>query len=701
MRLDEDLVFMPQVYGEEIVYHIESPSQGKFFRVGSAEYRFLSLLDGETTVAQALTINARNWGAEALSRRDGLEVVSWLRDNRLGEFVEEGTEPTSCRQRPDGEQGVLQRLNPFWMKLSFGCPDRVLSALLPFVGWALSPWASLLAVGVMLFGAATVVTHWSAFLASAATVFSTDNWFCLALAWILLKLVHELAHGLTCKRYGGEVRDAGVIFVLLAPLAYVDVTSSWRFPSRWQRIHVALAGVYAEFILASVAAVVWARVDSPIIDNLLYDIIVMATLSTLLFNANPLMRFDGYYVLADLLEIPNLAGEGSKFVRRTASRMFFGEKHSPLQELGPRRWYVYSYGILSAAWRLLICFSLLTAASVLFEGAGLLLAGVGLVSWFGVPAWRMAADLWRRFHEARSSFFRAIATSVCVGGALAAALIYLPWPGALTAPAVVEYADLSIVRSPAPGFIHQIHVADGQPIQIGQLLVELRNDELAAERSELEVRLAQERVRHRVALGDKDGALAQIVLQNIEALEVRLADLRRRVEGLQVRSPVAGVGVARSLASRVGTYLQEGDELLAVGDESRKELVVSVGQEALDATLPRVGGDLRFRIHGRGACSGRLERLEPRASKELPHSALSAAVGGPLAVTEGDAGTTANLRLVEPRFRAVISLAPQTCRGFGAGEQGYVMLGLGQQSIGEFVWIHLRRWCESLLRPTT
>ena len=189
---------------------------------------------------------------------------------------------------------------------------------------------------------------------------------------------------LACKYHRGEVRETGLIFILLAPMAYVDVTSCWRFPSRWQRIHVAAAGMLAELLVAAVAAITWAHTDSSVVHHLLFNVIVMASLSTLLFNANPLMRFDGYYILADLVEIPNLATDGNRFLKAAASRIFFGEKQRPLQALGFRRWFVRSYGLAAAAWRLLICVSLVTAASVLLHGAGLVLAVAGVFAWFGV-----------------------------------------------------------------------------------------------------------------------------------------------------------------------------------------------------------------------------------------------------------------------------------------------------------------------------
>jgi putative peptide zinc metalloprotease protein len=543
------------------------------------------------------------------------------------------------------------------------------------------------------------MSHWTKFMASAATVLTPHNWLWMVLAWLLLKIIHELSHALACKYHRGEVRDTGVIFILLAPMAYVDVTSCWRFPSRWQRIHVAAAGMVAELVVAAIAAITWVYVDSSIVHHLLFNVIVMASLSTLLFNANPLMRFDGYYILADLLKIPNLATDGSRSLKNLAARILFGEKRQPLQILGYRRWFVCGYGFAAAAWRLLICVSLVTAASVLLHGAGLLLAVVGVVSWFGMPLWKFGVDLQRRLHEKRPSFVRATVMGTALAAAFAAILLWVPWPGAMKAPVVVDYSDQSVVRSSAAGFVQRVHVVDGQSVEAGQLLVELYNDELEAQRRELEIAIEQGRVRHRVAVGQQHGAEAQIAVRNLQATEERLVEIFRQSEGLEVRAPVAGRIVARNLKQSLGTYVQDGAEILTVADEARKELVMSVGQEEIDAIMPYVGGRTPFRIGGRLARAGTLDRLDPRASTALPHPAMSASVGGSLAVTQQDDTSQTNMQLVEPRFRGVITLSPEVCRDLGAGEQGYAVLGLRQESIGEFAWVQFHRWFQSLLRP--
>jgi len=518
-------------------------------------------------------------------------------------------------------------------------------------------------------------------------------------AWLLLKLVHELAHGLVCKRYHGEVREMGLVFILFAPLAYVDVTSCWRFPSRWQRIHVAAAGMYVELALAGLAALVWARTDSESMAHLLHNLILMASISTILFNANPLMRFDGYYILSDLLQIPNLYSAGGEYVRQIGRWLFFGTPSDAPQILGFRGWITRCYGLAAAAWRVAICVSLVVTASVMFKGAGILLGIAGVACWFGQPLLRMLRNLYFRFHESRHTFARAIVVTGVLAGSVWAGLVWIPWPGTISAPVVVEYTDMSIVRSRISGFFRRIHVTDGQRVEAGQLLLELRNDDLENERRDLQLAIQQAGVRRRVAMDDRDAARAQVEIRNQLALEQRLVEVQRQYDGLQVRAPVAGRIVARDLKNGIGTYVTAGQRLLAVGDESRKELIVAISQDDVDEVLTRVGLPARFRIGARLAQYGTLDRVDPRATSKLPHPAMSAAAGGVLAVSpvEQEDGSS-SVELLEPRFKAVIALPATTCQQLSCGQRGHAILAWSSDSFGQHVWGRFSKWLDQRLK---
>jgi len=312
LALRGDLIFTPQAAGGEAYYMVEDPLNSRFFRLGRAEYTLASLLDGRTSIHEALAHLSTVFPHHHLTEHDAAGLCRWLVEMDLAQTAESSQAHRLARTADKAERRRwLARFNPLAFRLPlFGCPDRALAALASWLGWLYSPAAFAGWLALVAIGAYRIFSAGDRFAASSQGIFAPDNWVWLVACWGALKGVHELSHGLACKRYGGAVREMGVLFMLFAPLAYVDVTSSWRFRARWQRIVVAAAGMYVELAIAAIAAIVWSETDSGWLNNLCYNAVVMAGFTTLVFNANPLMKFDGYYILSDALSLPNLYTNG-------------------------------------------------------------------------------------------------------------------------------------------------------------------------------------------------------------------------------------------------------------------------------------------------------------------------------------------------------------------------------------------------------
>ena len=178
------------------------------------------------------------------------------------------------------------------------------------------------------------------------------------IAWVLLKIMHEAAHGLVCKKYGGIVSETGIMILWGMPVPYVDVTSSWAFRSKRQRIYTALAGLYVELFVAALAVLFWCHSGPGWIHYWCVHLVVIVGISSLLFNGNPLMRFDGYYVLMDLLEIPNLYGFGQQFWRSVRGKILSGV---PVVFPGDTPWQRQHHRLLRTARRNLALHSVFIA----------------------------------------------------------------------------------------------------------------------------------------------------------------------------------------------------------------------------------------------------------------------------------------------------------------------------------------------------
>lgn len=689
LRLRGSVRVWPQRSGGQVWYHIEQTETGRFFRIGQAEYTFISLLDGETSLGEAVSLTARALGPDALTESQATTIALWLLDSELAR-AGNATSDESVQV-----SGVAEKLNPFWLKLPLGNPDRLLDGLSRWLGWVHSGPAVAISICLWALAAISLASQWKDFASASRSLLAPENWFWLTGAWLILKIVHELSHALACKRHGGSVRETGIIFVLLAPMAFVDVTSSIRFRSKWQRIQVAAGGMYAELTVAALAMLFWSRAGSPTGQHVLHNLIVMATLSTILFNANPLMRFDGYFILSDLTGIPNLYQRGGEFLKRLARGWLLGIPQPAIRERGLRASFVRVYGVAAFAWRLLICVGLVITASALFEGLGVLLAAAGLVAWFGKPVWRTGRLLAELRQLSPRLFVRTLTVSCVAIALVAGALLLTPWPGGRTAPGYVEFRDFTVVRAGSPGFVSRLHVLDGEHVEAGEPLVELTNPQLKSKVIDLQLALDQSRLRQQQHIQKQDAVALQVETENRNAILKRLAEKQKQQDSLVVRAPQSGRVLVRGLAWKRGTWLAEGDELLLVGDESHKEFRASLSQEDVDS-LAAVDFKKRLpvRIHARSPVAASLNRVTPRASSKPLHESLTAAGGGRLAVREAD--DESGYELVEPRFIAEFTLPANSVERFPTGAIGEVRLQPRRyDSLGEGLYRSVSEWIDA------
>ena len=695
LKLRDDLTFVPQKHQGESFYHIES--QSRYFRVGYAEYVFISLLDGATTFCEALAISAQKLGKSSLSTDQAMQTYLWLIENKLGVLAQTPLQ-SGFAFNVSETPPTHHRLNPFWIRVPIGSPDRLMSWLAGKFRWLFSPATTGFGFCLIVMAFSSAMIQWDRVSADSVNVFSPSNLAWMGLAWLALKLVHEFAHGIVARYYGCEVSEAGLVFILFAPMAYVDVTSSWRLTSKWKRIHIAAAGMYFELVIASIAYFLWRRVDSELTSFLLYDVMIMASISTIAFNLNPLMRFDGYYILSDLLGIPNLYEKGAKSVHSLSKRILYGRSTCEASEIGRPALLIACYGWLSLGWRMLVCASLAIVAATLFQGAGIIIAVAGITSWIGRPVYIAIQDLRHQFERNKPTFYRAATVCLAFGGLSMTLLFSLPMPARVTASGIVEYRELANVRSIAPGFIEKVLVDDGDYVEAGEALFKLRNDDISNQFHELQIQIEQCRVRHRIAMDQHEVAQAQIANRNRESLEEKLVQARRRHHGLTVRAPRSGIVTRHHLKHMKGTYVHEGEELVSIGEPDDTELIAYISQSDFDTAVPYLDRSVYVRISGSPRMEGTLSRLEPTSCSELLHPALSSTEGGTLTVVPPKATASPDtFELAESHFRGHISITDATSRSLFAGQRGTAIIGWKRHGLAEGVYLGTRNWLQNQL----
>ncbi len=577
LSLRDDLVFHLQEYGGAQCYLIEDELNSRFYRVGLAEYHLISLLDGRTTLAKAVAMSSAEKGKHAVGELEAVTICKWLIDSGLATTdASRRSERLMETYEEKSRKKNLAKLNPVTPKFQLFNPDSLLSKANEVLGWLFSGPFIVVWFCVVLVGAYHLWMNWDSVGGAQDLVFAPENWLWLAITWIVLKLVHETAHGLVCKRFDGEVRHSGIVMIVMIPLPYVDVSSSWRFRSKWQRICVAGAGMYAEIFLAAMAAIVWCHVDVGVVKQQAFNIMLAGSLTTLLFNANPLMRFDGYYMLTDWLEAPNLGTHGQQFLKWAGKRFYLGlDSKKPKWPEG-RGGLIAGYALAALIWKVLICVGLVIAAESLFFGAGLVLAIVAIGMWVVWPLFKLFKFVFiGEQTQQRPSRIRFCMTSCILVLSLLAAYQFVPWNARIKAPAIVDFATNTEIRMPVGGFLRELCVANDQSVVTGQLLARLENRDLLADVGKMKIEIQESQLRIRQLRQNEEMAAYEAELKNLEALQNRLNERTEQLNGLEVRATADGIIVADDLDSLRGTYLSAGQKLCCIGSGSRKEVARS------------------------------------------------------------------------------------------------------------------------------
>ena len=696
--LRDDLSIVPQTTDGQRLYVVEDRLTGKCYRLGRAEYAIASMLDGKKSLAELVANVQANSGDNGDSHADDgratLQVCKWLLQTGLAQIIDKQDRVPETRAIAP----LWARFNPIFLRVPLLAPDRMLDRLLPWAGWVNSRMTAAVVAFLALIAGGHLVTDWTRFSASASQIIAIEQGFYLMVCWVVLKVAHELGHGLACKHHGGYVREAGVAFLLFAPIPYVDVTSSWRLRSKWARIHIAAAGMYVEAIIGSIAILVWSHTADGVLNQLCVNVIVMATASTILFNANPLMRFDGYYMLADWLEIPNLYSRGQQFTTHLFRRWVLGqhaaENTVPSSTTTSR--VVKVYGLVAWAWRTMVCLSLICAASLLFHGAGIVLAVTAAISWFLAPAARFAARL--RLRENWPQLGRLCVVALGVTGVATILFAYTPSPFPRRSAGIIEYKPITVVRSGSPGFVREILVSPGETVAAGDVIANLENVILRDELRLVELAINESDLRSRLTRQRGEMAAHQAEQDKLLALQTQYEAKARQVESLVVRAPAAGQIVGRMLPLLLDSYLQEGDEVCRIGKENEKEVQLSIHQNDLQAFQARIGASVAIRGSS-GVLYADLSSITPRATDHPTHPALCSSHGGPLPVrADHTKNSPEGMRLLEPHFVGHVTLPISASEQLRAGQLCTISIRTPEDTLGHVLAGRVQDWFASKLR---
>ena len=480
-----------QIYRDETWYVLADPVSGRFHRMNAAAYAFVGRCDGTRSVDELAEALLADDPDNALTQDEIVRLLVQLNQRGLIQCeVTPDVEAIFHRQHQEKRKERRLGVNPLAFRLRLGDPSAFLERFDPWLRRLVSLPMLLLWLAVVAVGALIGMTHFDDLVSAAHTWMSTPRF--LLIAWLLyppVKAIHELAHGLAIRRFGGEVRQMGISLLLLTPAPYVDASAASALRHSNQRLVVSAAGIMAELFLAALALLVWVTVQPGTVRDVALVVAVIGSVSTALFNGNPLLRFDGYYVLCDSFDLPNLGARSQAFWRHLLlSRVLrLVDVPSPEPGKGERPWLVF-YAPAALIYRIG-----LTVAIVGWIGSWSMvlgvLAGVGMAITLVV---KPAVDFWvslLRMALPERQRRRVLRTAGLVSVMAVGLVGWVPFPFSTLAQGVVWVPEQAQLRVGTDGFIVALEARHGERVEAGQVLARLDDARLVAESARLRSQL--------------------------------------------------------------------------------------------------------------------------------------------------------------------------------------------------------------------
>lgn len=650
IRLRTGVHVRRQNFRGERWFVLENPFSNQYFRLRPSAYEFVARLNRGTTVEKVWEECLERFPEEAPGQDEVIRLLGQLYQSNLLEYdVADDAAQLFERFRKRRERELKARLtNIMFMRFPLFDPDRFLVRSLPLVGKLLGRAAGLVWLFVVGWAIKTGIDHSSELLDQSQSVLAPGNLLLLYAAMAITKTLHEFGHAYFCRKFGGEVHTMGIMLLIFTPIPYMDATSSWGFRSKWKRALVGGAGMIVEVFVAAIALFVWANTGAGTLHNLAYNMIFVASVSTILFNINPLLRFDGYYILSDLLEIPNLHQKATKQLQYYFKRYIFGLKDAqPGADNRTQGFWITVFGILSHIYRIFVFSGILLFVADRFLLLGVIMAITCLTGWIIVPLAKFSNYLLTSPELSRQRPRAIMATAVLVFGILGF-LQWVPFPYHFRAPGIFQARERTEIVSETAGAIAEIAVPNGARVTTGQLLLRMENRELATElaaatarKQEIEARMLEAREQAVADLEPLESLL--------ESAERNLAKVNSDIATLDVRARQDGIWIAPELEDTRGRWVSRGTPLGLIVDPAAFEFTATVVQADVDNLFTQEIAAAEVRVPGQAESVVLVGKpaIIPAEHQLLPSSALGWARGGNI---QTDASDPEGRRAAEPFF---------------------------------------------------
>ena len=604
--LRTDLVVNQQTFEGRAYYVVKDPISLQYFRMTAEDYYLATLFDGKRKFGSIRELYTEryphvllDYTPEELNER----VLRFANDLALLQFLNvQGmrlkTRMDAAKARKKSKGGLYELANKvFFFRRSILDPDKLFGKMAKPIAWVWTKQTLWVSVVIVALGFIVFMQHTDRLAGALAHLFSLQNVLLMMLTTFVIKSIHELGHGLTCKHFGGEVHEIGVMCLVFQPYFFVNVSDSWTMPNRKHRVLVSAAGIYVELIFAAFATFLWAVVQPGALRDFLFNVIFIASVSTIMFNANPLMRFDGYYIMMDMLEVPNLQAKSRALIQNQLNQLLFGANNKsdalarmPLPK--KRFWLFYTYAILSWIYGYWVIYKLIVFMKPHLEPFGLeglanWFSALALTSWVLMPflgffkALGITNDDWK--HGGR---MRRLGIIGLIALGIFGAACFFPVELKIKRAGMVELANPEEVRPEVSGFIQQILVGPGESVKPGLPIAKLTNREVQQQRVAFETHLLTAEATVQRALGEGKPAELKEAQNMKAAYQAKFDEADRDVRNLTLTAHVAGVVLTRDLDKLKGRLIRSGELFCEIAPLDPLRIKVALNEKQVRYVQP-------------------------------------------------------------------------------------------------------------------
>lgn len=672
-------------------YVLHDHASGRVHRFTPGAYMLIGQMDGGRSVDDVWRSIAEAHDADAPGQDEVIRLLSQLHQNDLIQYAG-SPDVADLLERYDrqAKQVIKQNvLNPLSFRLPLFDPDKFLQRTLPIVrpltGWfGLVLWMAVVAAGLI-----TAVIHWQELWRDmAGQLLAAQNLMIAAIAYPLLKTVHELAHGYLVRARGAEVREIGIMFLVFFPVPYVDASAAASFRNKWQRAAVSAGGIFVETFVAAIAVMVWASAEPGFVRAVAHNIVLIGGLSTILVNGNPLLKYDGYYVLSDLIEIPNLASRSTKYWGHLIQKRLFKARHlkEEIATTGEKIWFLF-YAPAAYVYRLIVMVGIALYIAQKFFVIGVLLAIWSVFNSVVKPAFKAIRHVVTS-PALRKVRRRAYAWTFGGLGVVLALALLIPLPLRTDTEGVIWLPNEAYLRTRTSGFLTRLDREQGDRVAAGAVIATMEEPTVRARINVLEWRV--EEFRRRLSATEvQDRRRTEIARLELQEAEAELARERERIADLTLRAATGGTFQpalpGRDLEQR---YIPEGELLGYVLPDGPRRVRALVPQQDIALVRSRLEGvEVKLAGHLETAMPARVIRAVPQATAKLPAAALGAGGGGRFLVDPTDAE---GLTLLEQAFLFDLAL-PDDMTDTPFGTRVYVRFDHGREPAAFQIWRRVRQ----------